>query len=162
MKPASLVLRLSQIGAALAFAFAALLLPSVVAARDAVSTLPTMVLKVGSQSVRAEVAATEETRVKGLMFREKLAKNEGMLFVFTEVGYHSMWMRNTPLPLAVAFIDETGKIVSIHEMQPHTEITHQAAGPVRFALEMDGGWFKANKVAVGDTIKGLDKAPKPR
>lgn len=162
MNPGSIPFRLGQTGAAFAFAFAALLLPSAVAAKDAVSTLPTMVLKVGSQSVRAEVAATEETRVKGLMFREKLTKNEGMLFVFAEVGYHSMWMRNTPLPLAVAFIDEAGKIVSIHEMQPHTEITHQAAGPVRFALEMNGGWFKANKVGVGDAIKGLDKAPQPR
>lgn len=131
-------------------------------AKDAAPALPAMVLKAGGQSVQAEIAATEEARQKGLMFREKLARNEGMLFVFTEVGYHAMWMRNTPLPLAVAFIDEAGKILSIHEMQPQTEITHQAAGPARYALEMNGGWFKANKVSVGDLIRGLDKAPKPR
>lgn len=162
MNPGSIPFRLGQTGAAIVFSLATLLLPAVVTAKDGVKSLPTMVLKVGTQSVHAEIAATEETRQKGLMFREKLAKNEGMLFVFAEVGYHAMWMRNTPLPLAVAFIDEAGKIVSIHEMQPHTEITHQAAGPVRFALEMNGGWFKANKVGVGDAIKGLDKAPQPR
>lgn len=162
MNPGSFAFRLSQARIALVLALATLLLPAVVTAKDAATPLPTLALKVGSQSVLAEVAATEETRQKGLMFREKLTKNAGMLFVFTEVGYHAMWMRNTPLPLAVAFIDEAGKIVSIHEMEPHTEITHQAAGPVRFALEMTGGWFKANKVGVGDTIKGLDKAPKPR
>ncbi len=162
MHPGSFAFRLSQTGIALAFAMATLLLPAVVTAKDAAMTLPTLALKVGAQSVLAEVAATEETRQKGLMFREKLPKNTGMLFVFTEVGYHAMWMRNTPLPLAVAFIDEAGKIVSIHEMEPHTEITHQAAGPARFALEMNSGWFKANKVGVGDTIKGLDRAPKPR
>jgi uncharacterized membrane protein (UPF0127 family) len=131
------------------------------AAKDTNPVLPAMALKVGSQSVKVEIAATEEARQKGLMFREKLARNEGMLFVFSEIGYHAMWMRNTPLPLAVAFIDGSGKILSIHEMQPHTEITHQAAGPARYALEMTGGWFKANKVNVGDLIRGLDKAPNP-
>ncbi len=131
-------------------------------AKDGTPSLPVMTLKAGGQAIQAEIAATEESRQKGLMFREKLARNEGMIFVFTEIGYHAMWMRNTPLPLAVAFIDEAGKILSIHEMQPHTEITHQAAGPSRYALEMNAGWFKANKVSVGDTIKGLEKAPKPR
>lgn len=121
-----------------------------------------MTLKVGGQSIQAEVAATEESRQKGLMFREKMGRNEGMLFVFTELGYHAMWMRNTPLPLSVAYIDEAGRILSIHEMQPHTDVTHQAAGPARYALEMNAGWFKANKVSVGDPVKGLDKAPKPR
>jgi uncharacterized membrane protein (UPF0127 family) len=123
---------------------------------------PTIALNAGGQTIQAEVAATDETRQKGLMFREKMAKNEGMLFVFSELAYHSMWMRNTPLPLAVAFMDQSGRVVSIHEMEPFTETTHQAAGPVRYALEMNQGWFAANKVKVGDTIKGLEKAPKPR
>lgn len=124
--------------------------------------LPTLQIKVGSVGVKAELATTDETRQKGLMYREKLGKNEGMLFVFAELGYHSMWMRNTPLPLAVAYIDAAGKIVSIHEMEPKTEIAHVAAGPVRYALEMNGQWFAQNKIKVGDAVKGLERAPKPK
>lgn len=122
--------------------------------------LPTITLNVGGQSVKAEVAVTDETRQKGLMFREKMAKNSGMLFVFPDVAYHSMWMRNTPLPLAVAFVDTSGIIVSIHEMQPHTDESHMAAGPVKYALEVNSGWFNRNNVKTGDEIKGLAKAPK--
>lgn len=132
------------------------------AKESAAAALPTITLKAGGQSVRAEVAASEERREKGLMFREKMGKNEGMLFIFPQPGYHAMWMQYTPLPLAVAFMDERGRIVSIHEMKPFTETTHQAAGPARYALEMNGGWFSANKVKVGDAITGLDKAPKPQ
>lgn len=142
--------------------FAFCIVATTTRAKDSAPGLPVMTLKVGGQSIQAEVAATEESRQKGLMFREKMGRNEGMLFVFTELGYHAMWMRNTPLPLSVAYIDEAGRILSIHEMQPHTDVTHQAAGPARYALEMNAGWFKANKVSVGDPVKGLDKAPKPR
>lgn len=124
--------------------------------------LPTISLKVGDQTIRADVAANDETRQKGLMFREKLARNEGMLFVFPQLAYHAMWMRNTPLPLSVAYMDDSGKILSIHEMQPFTEDSHQAAGPARYALEMNAGWFASNKIKTGDSIKGLEKAPKPR
>ncbi len=142
-------------------ALVAVNVPSVMA-KESVATLPAITLKAGSQTVRAEVAATDETRQKGLMFREKMAKNDGMLFVFPDIAYHAMWMRNTPLPLAVAFMDQSGKIVSIHEMQPHTETSHQAAGPARYALEMNSQWFAKNNIKTGDTIKGLEKAPKPQ
>lgn len=124
--------------------------------------LPTVSLKVGSQNVRAEVAHTEATRQAGLMFRPKMGKQDGMLFVFPEVAYHAMWMKNTLIPLSVAYMNERGVIVSIHEMQALSEAVHQAAGPVRYALEMNAGWFGFNKVNVGDTIKGLEKAPKPQ
>lgn len=124
--------------------------------------LPTIVLKVGGQSVRADIANTEATRQTGLMYRQKMGKQEGMLFVFPDIGYHAMWMRNTLIPLSVAYINERGVILSIHEMQALTEVAHQSAGPARYALEMNAGWFSANKVTVGETIKGLDKAPKPQ
>ena len=124
--------------------------------------LPTMILKVGNQSVRADIANTETSRQAGLMFRQKMGKQEGMLFVFPEIGYHAMWMRNTLIPLSVAYLDERGVILSIHEMQPLSETPHQSAGPARFALEMNAGWFGANKISVGNTIKGLEKAPKPQ
>ncbi|MEP7154914.1 MAG: DUF192 domain-containing protein [Betaproteobacteria bacterium] len=138
------------------------LLPATPAWSKEPASLTTIALKVGNQSVHAEIAANDEARQKGLMFREKMQKNEGMLFVFPEIAYHAMWMRNTPLPLSVAFMDPAGKIVSIHEMLPYTEITHQAAGPARYALEMNAEWFSKNQVKVGDTIKGLEKAPKPQ
>jgi uncharacterized protein len=124
--------------------------------------LPAITLKVGSQNVHAVVANTEATRQVGLMFRQKMAKQEGMLFVFPEIGYHAMWMRNTLIPLSVAYMDERGVILSIHEMQALSDAAHQAAGPARYALEMNALWFSTNKVKVGDTINGLDKAPKPR
>ncbi len=135
---------------------------SSMASEPAPTGLPTISLKAGNQSIQVEVAATDESRQRGLMFREKLARNEGMLFVFPQIAYHAMWMRNTPLPLAVAFLDDRGKILSIHEMQPFTEQSHQAAGPARFALEMNSGWFSANRIFAGDIIRGLDRAPKPR
>lgn len=124
--------------------------------------LATINLKVGSQNVRADVANTDATRQIGLMFRPKMGKQEGMLFVFPEVAYHAMWMRNTLIPLSVAYMNERGVIVSIHEMQALSEAVHQATGPARYALEMNAGWFGSNKVNVGDTIKGLDRAPKPQ
>lgn len=124
--------------------------------------LPTIVLKAGSQSVRADIANTEATRQTGLMYRQKMGRHEGMLFVFPDIGYHAMWMRNTLIPLSVAYLNERGVILSIHEMQALSEVAHQSAGPARYALEMNAGWFAANKVSVGETIKGLDKAPKPQ
>lgn len=124
--------------------------------------LPTIILKVGGQNVRADVAHTDATRQVGLMFRKKMGPLEGMLFVFPEVGYHAMWMKNTLIPLSVAYMNERGVILSIHEMQALSEVSHQSAGPARYALEMNAGWFGTNKISVGDTIKGLDKAPKPQ
>jgi uncharacterized membrane protein (UPF0127 family) len=124
--------------------------------------LPVITLTIGGQSVHADIANTNATREIGLMYRQKMGKQEGMLFVFPELGYHAMWMRNTLIPLSVAYADESGVILSIHEMLPLTEVPHQSAGPARYALEMNANWFAGNKVKVGDTIKGLEKAPKPR
>lgn len=123
--------------------------------------LALITLNAGKETIKAEVAAIEATRQQGLMFREKMAKNDGMLFVFPQLGYHAMWMKNTMIALSVAYMDDNGKILSIHEMAPQTENSHQSAGPARFALEMNAMWFSAHKVNVGDTIKGLAKAPKP-
>jgi uncharacterized membrane protein (UPF0127 family) len=124
--------------------------------------LPTITLRVGNHSVKADIANTNTTREIGLMFKKKMGPAEGMLFIFPEIGYHAMWMRNTLIPLSVAYMDERGAILSIHEMQALTEVPHQSAGPARYALEMNAGWFAANRVNVGETIKGLDKAPKPQ
>lgn len=123
--------------------------------------LPKITLNAGTQTIHVDIAATESTRQTGLMFRKQMGKNDGMLFVFPQLGYHAMWMRNTLIPLSVAYLDDTGKILSIHEMAPQTETSHQSAGPARYALEMNAAWFSTHKVNVGDRILGLAKAPKP-
>jgi len=123
--------------------------------------LPKITLNAGAHTIYADIAATDSTRQTGLMFRKHMGKNDGMLFVFPQLGYHAMWMKNTLIPLSVAYLDDTGKILSIHEMAPQTEIPHQSAGPARFALEMNAAWFSTHKINVGDRILGLLKAPKP-
>ena len=127
----------------------------------ATKKIPTLALSVGGHAVKAEIAADDATRQQGLMYRKQMPKNDGMLFVFPELGYHAMWMKNCFIPISVAYMDETGKIISIHEMEPQTETPHQALGPARYALEMNGGWFTAHKIKAGDSIKGIEKAPKP-
>ena len=129
----------------------------VVAATTALAQLPTVELSAGIHLIRAEVAYTFETRARGLMFRESLGPNEGMFFVFPQAEMQCMWMKNTLIPLSVAFLDEKGKVVSISDMRPQTETSHCAAAPAKFALEMSGGWFAAKGIRAGATIIGLDK-----
>lgn len=124
--------------------------------------LPRIALSIGIYAVQAEVANTFASRAVGLMARRTMAPNHGMLFVFPAVETQCMWMRNTVLPLAVAFIDEQGVIANIAEMEPMTETSHCATKPVRFALEMNRGWFAAKGIKPGTRIGGLDKAPPPR
>jgi uncharacterized membrane protein (UPF0127 family) len=96
------------------------------------------------------------------MHRPSLATNRGMLFVFPDIGPHCMWMRNTLVPLSVAFLDERGVILNIADMQPQTENSHCAVAPARFALEMNQGWFAAKGVKAGAKIGGIETAPPPR
>jgi uncharacterized membrane protein (UPF0127 family) len=124
--------------------------------------LPVISLNAGIHVIRAEVANTFETRARGLMYRKSLGPNQGMLFVFPLLERHCMWMKNTPLPLSVAFIDESGEVVSISEMASHTEDSHCAARPARFALEMSKGWFAGKGIRAGAKLQGLDKAPTPQ
>jgi len=135
---------------------------SVVAVATAFAQLPTVELSAGIHLIRAEVAYTFETRAQGLMFRKSLGPNEGMFFVFPRAEIHCMWMKNTLIPLSVAFLDEKGKVVSISDMQPQTETSHCAAAPAKFALEMSHGWFAAKGIRAGATILGLDRAPAAR
>jgi uncharacterized membrane protein (UPF0127 family) len=116
---------------------------------------PITPLTAGIHVIKAEVVAKEEERQQGLMFREKMAMNEGMVFVFDAPAGVCMWMKNTLLPLSVAFIDESGKIVNIEDMAPQTIDSHCAKKPVRYALEMNQGWFKQRNIKPGSTIEGL-------
>ena len=122
--------------------------------------LPTIELRVGDQKIIVETAANESSRTLGLMYREKpLAENHGMLFVFTASGFHSMWMRNTYIPLSVAFLDESGVILNIADMVPLTTESHTAAGFAKYALEMNQGWFAAHGLRAGAKVEGLAAAP---
>ena len=136
----------------------ALLLPAL----PAWGQLPVLELNAGIYVIRAEMASTFESRARGLMYRESLAPNQGMLFVFPQLERHCMWMKNTPRPLSVAFIDPAGEIVSISDMSPHTEESHCAARPAKYALEMNRGWFAAKGIRAGTKLQGLDKAPPAR
>ena len=126
------------------------------------SALPAAELGFGMYRIEAEVAHTFETRQTGLMNRTAMPLHRGMVFVFPEARAHCMWMKNTPLPLSVAFVDDRGKVINIEDMQPHTTDTHCAAGQARFALEMNLGWFAERGIKAGDTLRGFDRLPAPR
>lgn len=115
-------------------------------------------LSAGMHLIKAEVAATDPERQQGLMFREKMANNAGMVFVFDQPATQCMWMKNTLLPLSVAFIDEQGKIVNIEDMQPQTLASHCSKQVVKYALEMNLGWFRQKNIKPGMTIEGLPRA----
>ena len=119
-------------------------------------------LSIRGHSLRAEVASTADARSIGLMYRKSLPENEGMLFVFPEAAYHGMWMKNTYVPLSVAFIDRQGAILNIADMAPLSETSHTAAGLAGYALEMNRGWFAKQGIRPGDRIEGLEKAPRGR
>lgn len=122
-----------------------------------VRKFPTTQLNIGIHLIKAEVAQTEAEREQGLMFREKMGDNEGMLFLFGQPAGVCMWMKNTLIPLSVAFIDETGKIVNIEDMEPQTLASHCAKKPATYALEMNRGWFKQRNIKAGSTIDGLPR-----
>jgi uncharacterized membrane protein (UPF0127 family) len=114
-------------------------------------------LTAGMHLIKAEVAANEAERQQGLMFRKSMGTNEGMVFLFGAPAGVCMWMKNTLIPLSVAFIDDDGKIVNIEDMQPQTIESHCAKKPVRYALEMNQGWFKQKNIKPGSVIEGLPR-----
>jgi uncharacterized membrane protein (UPF0127 family) len=114
-------------------------------------------LSAGMHLIKAEVAIADAERQQGLMFRETMDKNAGMVFVFDQPTTQCMWMKNTLLPLSVAFIDAQGKIVNIEDMQPQTLDTHCSDKAVKYALEMNLGWFKEKRIKPGSKINGLPR-----
>ena len=119
------------------------------------ATLPTVQLGAGMHVITAEVAANDSARAQGLMYRKALAPNHGMLFAFDQANIQCFWMRNTPIPLSIAFIQDDGIIVNIADMQPMTDTSHCSIAPVRYALEMEQGWFARRGLLPGKKITGL-------
>jgi uncharacterized protein len=120
---------------------------------------PVCQLEIAGHSISVEVAHTHAARSRGLMFRHALGENQGMLFVFTEAGRQSMWMLNTFIPLSIAFLDKHGRIINIAHMIPNTRTPHSSAGPAKYALEMNHGWFAQRGIKEGMQVTGLEKLP---
>ncbi|MCK0512319.1 DUF192 domain-containing protein [Aromatoleum buckelii] len=124
--------------------------------------LPLVELGAGMYRIEAELAHTDEARQTGLMNRPAMPAHRGMIFVFAHDARHCMWMKNTLIPLSVAFLDDEGRILNIEQMQPRSEDSHCAAGPARFALEMNRDWFAGRNIAPGARIRGIDRLPAAR
>jgi hypothetical protein len=123
-------------------------------AQDAPQKLATVRLSASLHNIEAEVARTPEQRATGLMHRTALGPNEGMLFVFDEPGVQCFWMKNTLLPLSIAYLNDDGTVVNVADMQPRSLDSHCSAKPVRLALEMNAGWFAKRGVKAGSRLNG--------
>jgi uncharacterized protein len=142
------------IASALAFAFTALLAGAASAQTGPQPRLRTIDLQAGIHVIKTELAITPEQQQTGMMFRTAMGTNEGMLFVNEEAGVRCFWMRNTLLPLSIAFIADDGSIVNIADMEPKSEKSHCSAKPVRYALEMNQGWFAKRGIKPGAKLQG--------
>ena len=145
----------------LPFALLALFATAAFAQTDtAPSSLPKTTMHIGKVTLNVEVAATAEQEERGLMFRTKLGDNDGMIFLLPTIQTAEFWMKNTLIPLSVAFIDKNGVILEIHDMQPGDPNVPDADLPrtrsdsdqVAYALEMNLHWFSLNGIKAGDKI----------
>ncbi|MHB1143620.1 MAG: DUF192 domain-containing protein [Thiobacillus sp.] len=136
--------------------FSALALAVLCGAASAAAS-DTQPLRIGPHAFLVELAATPSQRERGLMGRTRLAPNGGMLFVFEQAARHCFWMRNTPLPLSIAFVDDDGRIVSLADMQPHTETLHCPPADIRYALEVRQGEFQRRGIAPRAQVDGLPR-----
>jgi uncharacterized protein len=116
--------------------------------------LPAATLHVGMHNIRAQLALTPEQRQIGLMFRQSMPTHEGMLFVFDQASTQCFWMRNTLIPLSVAFLADDGTVVNLADMKPQSDDSHCSTKPVRYVLEMNQGWFAKRGVKSGTRISG--------
>jgi len=119
---------------------------------------PRAKLTAGMFVIDAAVAANDADREQGLMYRTNLAPNEGMLFVFGENAVHCFWMKNTLIPLSIAFMRADGTVTDIDEMQAETTNNHCPKNNGVYALEMSKGWFTSKGIKPGMKIQGLPAA----
>lgn len=122
-----------------------------------VEKLPTAEISIKGHSVLVELADEPHERSRGLMYRRKMSAGEGMLFVYPEAKPRSFWMKNTYLPLSIAFISDNGMIINISQMTPQSLDSVPSSGPAQFALEVPQGWFKEHGITAGQAVDGLPK-----
>ena len=114
----------------------------------------TLDIQINGITLQVEVAATHEERLLGLMHREKLSKNKGMLFIYPSERIIKLWMKDTLLPLSVAFLDKNKIIINIEKMEPNqTKVIYKSKDLALYAVEVNQGWFEINKISVGDRFK---------
>ncbi len=135
-------------------ALLAALVGTVASAQTGPQKLPSIKLSVGMHAIRAEVAKTPEEHSIGLMFRQSMPTNDGMLFIFDRPGQQCFWMKNTLLPLSIAFIADDGRITNIDAMKPQTLDSHCSTQEVRYVLEMNDGWFAKRGIKAGMKVQG--------
>ena len=123
-------------------------------AQDGPQKLASIRLTAGMHIIQAELAQTPDERSTGLMFRTAMGANEGMLFAFEQAGTQCFWMKNTLLPLSIAFVADDGSVVNIDDMKPQTLVSHCSTKPVRFVLEMNQGWFAKRGIKPGTRLQG--------
>ena len=128
-------------------------------AASAQTSMSYVELNMGEHRIEAEVAATDSKRSFGLMYRSSLGSDSGMVFIFRAPVSLCMWMKNTLIPLSVAFIDSEGRIINMEDMTPQSEETHCSRKPARYALEVNQGWFRQRAIQVGDKVDGLLSLP---
>ncbi|WP_322994748.1 DUF192 domain-containing protein [Castellaniella sp.] len=142
----------SQLACRLALAAIASLLTALAWAQP---SLPHIAIQAGSHPLQVELADTPETLSQGLMHRTHLPDDHGMLFVFEQAEIRCFWMKNTLIPLSIAFINDQGRIISIQDMQPKNLATHCSPSAVSAALEMNQGWFQRSGIQIGDPVTGI-------
>lgn len=135
----------------------ALLLAGVLCDACAAENGAQLPLRIGQHAFQVEVATTPLQREHGLMGRTELPTNGGMLFVFERAAQHCFWMRNTPLPLSIAFVEDNGRIANLANMQPYTDTLHCPNTEIRYALEVAQGGFQQRGIMTGAQVDGLPK-----
>jgi len=135
-------------------ALAALLASLSSFAQEGPQSLQAIRLNAGIHNIQAEVAQTPDERATGLMFRKSMGPSSGMLFAFEDAATQCFWMKNTLLPLSVAFVADDGTIVNLDDMKPQTVDSHCSTRPVRFVLEMNQGWFAKRGIKPGFKLQG--------
>ena len=113
------------------------------------------IIKINNAKLKVKLAVTEKQMAKGLMNVTEIPENEGMLFCYPEERKLTFWMKSTPIPLSIAFIDKDKKIIQIEDLEPYDETSVQSDRAAKWALESNQGWFNQNNISVGDKIKFL-------
>jgi uncharacterized membrane protein (UPF0127 family) len=116
--------------------------------------LPRVQLTAGEHCIQVYVARSDEERALGLMHRRELPKDEGMLFMCEDRAVQNFWMKDTPLPLSIAFLEEDGTILKIADLAPHDLEAESSEHPVRFVLEVNQGWFDQRGISPGVRLSG--------
>jgi len=117
--------------------------------------LATIPLSINEHRITAEVAKTADEVTTGLMYRFSLKPDHGMVFVFDQAQPRAFWMKNTFIPLSIAFVAPDGRILNIEDMAPKDETSHWSSGPAMYAIEMRRGWFVERGIKAGDRVTGL-------